>query len=131
VRDTVSAEPGDILLIATGRDARRRVHGRWNPFDPGLAGLDAECVPWLHAHDPAVLGSDGVSDVLPPNRHAWPMPVHQCLLAGMGVHLLDNLHLARLMEACASEERWEFMFAVLPLQIGGGTGSPVNPVAIF
>jgi kynurenine formamidase len=127
----VTTEPGDILLIATGRDARRRARGRWNPMDPGLAGLGPECVPWLHAHDPAVLGSDGVSDVLPGNRHAWPMPVHQCLLAGMGVHLLDNLHLGRLAEACARERRWEFMFVVLPLHVRGGTGSPVNPVAIF
>jgi kynurenine formamidase len=126
----VEVESGDLLLISTGRDARRGVRGAWNPMK-GLAGLDGECVPWLHAHDPALLGSDGVSDLLPPNPHAWPMPVHQCLLTGMGVHLLDNLHLGRLAEACANEERWEFMFVVLPLHIGGGTGSPVNPVAVF
>lgn len=127
----VAVEPGDILIVATGRDARREQHGPWDPNRVGLAGLDPECISWLHDHDPAVLGSDGVSDVLPANAHAWPIPVHQCLLVGMGVHLLDNLQLARLAAACASAQRWEFLFVVLPLQIGGGTGSPVNPVAVL
>ena len=124
-------ESGDLLLISTGRDARRAVHGPWDIGALGLAGLDPECVPWLHAHDPAVLGSDGVSDVLLSDDHKWPMPVHLCLLVGMGVHLLDNLRLGRLAAACAAQNRWEFLFVVSPLQIGGGTGSPVNPIAIL
>ena len=127
----VAVEAGDIVLVATGRDARRAEHGPWDPNNVGLAGLDAECIPWLGEHDPSVLGSDGVSDVLPANPHVWSMPVHQCLLVGMGVHLLDNLHLGRLATACAEQARWEFLFVVAPLQIGGGTGSPVNPTAIF
>lgn len=127
----VEVETGDLLLVATGRDARRAVHGPWDANTVGLAGLDAECVPWLSERDPSVLGSDGVSDVLPAHPHAWTMPVHQCLLVGMGVHLLDNLHLGRLAAACAERARWEFLFVVAPLQIGGGTGSPVNPIALF
>ena len=80
----------------------------------------------------AVLGSDGVSDPLPGNAAAgWPIPVHQCTLVAMGVHLLDNLDLSRLAAACAERERWEFLFAVAPLCVRGGTGSPVNPIAIF
>ena len=50
----------------------------------------------------AVLGCDGVSDPLPGNAApGWPIPVHQCCLVAMGVHLLDNLRLGRLAEACA------------------------------
>jgi kynurenine formamidase len=127
----VTPESGDIMLIATGRDARRAEHGPWSPNDPGLAGLHPECIPWLIERDPAVLGADGVSDVLPGNPHEWSMPVHQCLLVGMGVHLLDNLRLDRLAAACAAANRWEFLFTVAPLQIGGGTGSPVNPLAVL
>jgi kynurenine formamidase len=127
----IEHEPGDILLIATGRDARRAEHGPWNPDDPGLAGLDAECIPWLAERDVAALGSDGVSDVLPALAHRWSMPVHQCLLVGMGVHLLDNLRLDRLAAACRDAGRWDFLFVVAPLQIGGGTGSPANPIAIL
>jgi kynurenine formamidase len=125
-------EEGDVLLVATGRDARRAVHGPWDPNAVGLAGLDADCIPWLHERRIAVLGSDGVSDALPgPRIPGWPIPVHQCCLVAMGVHLLDNLALAELCEACAARRRYEFLLVVAPLRVEGGTGSPVNPIAVF
>jgi len=123
---------GDILLVATGRDARRAQHGPWDPNAVGLAGLDARCIPWLHERRIAVLGSDGVSDALPGGvTPGWPIPIHQCCLVGMGVHLLDNLALAELASACAERKRWEFLLTVAPLRVAGGTGSPVNPIAVF
>jgi kynurenine formamidase len=123
---------GDLLLVATGRDARRAARGAWDPNGEGLAGLDARCVPWLHERRIAVLGSDGVSDGLPGgSTPGWPLPLHQCCLVGMGVHLLDNLALAELAAACAERQRWEFLLTVAPLRVAGGTGSPVNPIAVF
>jgi len=128
----VRAEEGDVLLVSTGRDARRAAKGPRSPNGKGLAGLHPTCIPWLHERRIAVLGSDGISDGLPglavPD---WSVPVHQCCLVAMGVHLLDNLDLSRLSAACAERERWEFLFAVAPLRVRGGTGSPVNPIAIF
>ena len=32
---------------------------------------------------------------------------------------------------CEAEGRWEFLFVAAPLRVAGGTGSPLNPVAIF
>ena len=49
----------------------------------------------------------------------------------MGVHLLDNLRLDALMATCAREQRWEFLVTVAPLRVERGTGSPVNPLAMF
>jgi hypothetical protein len=49
----------------------------------------------------------------------------------MGVHLLDNLALLELSNACAARNRWEFLFVVAPLRIPGGTGSPLNPIALL
>jgi len=123
---------GDLLLVSTGRDARRAARGPWNPNGEGLAGLDARCIPWLHERRIAVLGSDGVSDGLPgAATPGWPLPLHQCCLVGMGVHLLDNLALAELAAACAERKRWQFLLTVAPLRVAGGTGSPVNPIAFF
>jgi len=125
-------EQGDILLVSTGRDARRKKHGPWDPTIGGLAGLDPRCIPWLDERGVAVLGCDGVSDPLPASGIAgWPLPIHQCCLVGMGVHLLDNLALDELASACAERSRWEFLLVVAPLRIAGGTGSPVNPIAIL
>ena len=123
---------GDVLLVATGRDARRAEHGVWEPVSGGLAGLHPECIPWLFERRISVLGSDGISDPLPNNdAEGWPIPVHQCCLVAMGVHLLDNLQLGRLMAACAERGRWSFLFTAAPLRIERATGSPLNPVAIF
>jgi hypothetical protein len=36
-----------------------------------------------------------------------------------------------LAETAARLNRWEFMFIVNPLPVPGGTGGPVNPIAIF
>jgi kynurenine formamidase len=128
----VRVAEGDVLLVATGRDARRAARGPWHPVEEGLAGLHPECIPWLHARGVAVLGCDGVSDPLPGNAASgWPIPVHQCCLVAMGVHLLDNLRLDRLAEACARHARWEFLLCVAPLRVEGGTGSPVNPIAVL
>ena len=128
----VTVSEGDILLVATGRDARRAKHGPWVPFDDGMAGLHPECIPWLHERGVAVLGGDGISDVFPgPEIPGWIMPVHQCTLVAMGVHLLDNLRLDGLCEACAEHKQYAFQFIVAPLRVEQGTGSPCNPIAVL
>lgn len=131
-KQNVRVREGDILLVATGRDARREALGRWHPLEQGLAGLHHECLPWLHRRGIAVLGSDCVSDVVPLQPGSgWGMPIHQVTLVAMGVHLLDNLFLGDLMKACAELSQYEFLFTVAALRIEGGTGSPVNPIALL
>ncbi len=127
----VRVEPGDILFVGTGRSRRRLAEGP-GAFSDGMAGLDAECVPWLRDRDVAVLGSDGISDALGgETTPGWPMPIHQCVLAGMGVHLIDNADLVALSDVCAAEGRWSFLLTVAPLRLIGGTGCVVNPLAVF
>ena len=130
-QQNVHVEEGDILLVATGRDARRDSTGAWDPMSEGLAGLDASCIPWLHERGIAVLGSDGGSDALPSGVEGWAMPFHQILIVAMGVHLIDNMQLGRLMAACAERDRWEFLLTIAPLRLERGTASPINPLAIF
>jgi hypothetical protein len=52
-------------------------------------------------------------------------------IVALGLHLMDNLDLDSLSAACAEEARWEFLLAVAPLVLRRGTGSPVNPIAVF
>jgi kynurenine formamidase len=49
----------------------------------------------------------------------------------MGVLLLDYLQFEDLGRACEEAGRWEFLCVTAPLRITGGTGSPVNPLAIL
>jgi kynurenine formamidase len=128
----VEIQAGDILFVSTGRDARRAAQGMWNPFSPGLVGMGPECIPWLAERDLALLGTDGISDPLPPHDDTeWPFPIHQTLISGMGIHLIDNLALAELTAACRREGRWAFFVSVLPLRLPRATGCPVNPIAIL
>lgn len=124
----VEVRPGDVLLVAWGREARKEAR---KGFD-GFSGLHPECLPWLHEREVAVLGSDGISDPMPfLGTPGWPFPVHQIGITAIGLHLIDNVALARLGEACARAGRWEFLFTMAPLRIPRGTGCPVNPVAVL
>ena len=130
-RAGVVVRSGDALLVSTGRDARRRALGPWSPF-AGLAGLHPECLPWLADHEVAVLCGDGISDILPPDfTSGWAFPIHQCAIAGMGLHLIDNLALDALADACMEASRWEFLFSVAPLRAEQATGCADNPVAVL
>jgi len=120
---------GDIVLIRTGRWARRSSRGPWS--ENQYAGLHASCAKWLKVHDIAVLGSDAASDVFPSGIEGVEAPVHQFMLVCLGVPILDNLEMETLSEAANARHRWEFLLTVAPLAVQGGTGSPINPIAIF
>lgn len=121
---------GDILFVRTGRHRRREVHGGW-PYYAGLAGLHHDCVGWLSERRVAVLGSDGGSDVVPSPFEGVVLPVHALTLVALGMQLLDNLNLDDLARVCAEQGRWEYLLTVAPLRLSGGTGSAVNPIALF
>jgi len=126
----VRVEPGDILFVRTGRWALRDARGPWDPRQQA-AGLDAACLPWLHARGVAALGCDGVSDVVPSRIEGLGLPIHTVAIVAMGLHLIDNLELEPLAKACAEEKRWEFLLTLAPLVLFRGTASPLNPIALF
>jgi kynurenine formamidase len=126
----VKIEKGDIVFIRTGRWARRAEKGPWQ-LNGHAAGLHASCARWLKQRDVAMLGSDGVSDVMPSQVPGVVQPIHQLTLVGMGVNLFDNTDLEALAAACNQRKRWTFMISANPLAIAGGTGSPINPIATF
>jgi kynurenine formamidase len=121
---------GDVLLIRTGRWERVRQKGQWN-FLEQAAGSHASLARWLKARDVAVIGSDGVNDVMPSGVEALVNPLHELVLVSLGMPLLDNLDLDPLAREVRQKGRWTFLFVGLPLRVPGGTGSPLNPLAIF
>ncbi|MDB5451006.1 MAG: Cyclase [Phenylobacterium sp.] len=124
----VTVGKGDLLMVRLGRDVRRAAMA-----DQAVPGLDPRVVAWLHERQVAVLGGDGVHDPIPSGvvHRDWAMPIHMLGLAGMGLHLMDNLDLEPLAGVCAELGRWAFQLVAAPLRIAGGTGSPLNPIAIF
>lgn len=121
---------GDAVLVRCGRTRRRAELGAWDP-GTACAGLHVDAVPLLAERGIALLGGDGDNDVRPSPVAGVHSPVHTLAVAAMGVPLLDNLDLEALSAATAGAGRYEFLLVVAPLDIPGGTGSPVNPVAVL
>ncbi|MEV6669086.1 cyclase family protein [Streptomyces sp. NPDC051162] len=121
---------GDAVLLRVGRFRRRRELGAWNP-DAAGAGFHVDAMPLLAERGIALLGSDGDNDVRPSPVEGVRSPVHALAVTAMGVPLLDNLDLEALSSGAAGAGRHAFLFVVAPLNIPGGTGSPVNPVAVL
>jgi hypothetical protein len=42
-----------------------------------------------------------------------------------------NTNLEAVAEAAAARKRWEFLLTGAPLPVRNGTGSPINPIAVF
>jgi hypothetical protein len=78
-----------------------------------------------------MVGNDAASDVKPSGFKDIVEPVHQLLLVAMGAPIFDNCDLEALSATCSNRKRWGFMLSAAPLAVPGGTGSPLNPVAIF
>jgi kynurenine formamidase len=128
--EEVTVQEGDILLIRTGHARRLAELGPWNTAQ-AKAGLHPTVMPLVAERGIAALGSDGNSDTAPSSTEGVGFPIHVLAIAAMGIHLLDYLQFEDLRATCASARRWEFLFVAAPLVIAGGTGSPVNPIAVF
>jgi kynurenine formamidase len=126
----VKAMAGDALLLRWGRWTRRRALGRW-PVNDAMAGLDNSVIPWLKARDIAILGWETPDYAPHPPGDLPRSSLHNFALTILGIHLLDRADFDALSDAAAARNRWEFMLTIAPLPIPNGTGSPVNPIAVF
>ncbi len=95
----------------------------WASSDPGTRPVSERNV--------AALGSDGNNDTAPSSTDGVDFPIHVLAINAMGIHLLDYLQFEDLRAACERTGRWEFLLVAVPLRIAGGTGSPINPIAVF
>jgi kynurenine formamidase len=126
----VRVSAGDILLCRTGHQRRRRELGAWDAAHL-KTGLDPRAMTWVSERQVSAMGSDGDSDTVPSVVEQVDYPVHVLAMCAMGVVLMDCLNLDDLAQACAEERRWEFLLTVAPLVLSRGTGTPVNPIAVF
>jgi kynurenine formamidase len=125
----VAVEAGDALLVYSGRETLvRDSKAAYGSAADSRPGLHTSCARFIRDRDVSILGWDMMD--ARPDKAGHPWPVHG-VLYNYGVALLDNALLEPLAQACAEERRYEFMFVALPLKVPRGTGSPVNPIALF
>ena len=126
----VRVDSGDILLVRTGHAHRLADLGPWDTTKAEV-GLHPGAARFLADRGVAALGSDGNNDTAPSTTEGVAFPIHVLALNAMGIHLLDYLQFEDLVPQCEEAARWEFLFVAAPLKIEGGTGSPLNPIAIL
>jgi kynurenine formamidase len=125
----VKVQAGDVMIIRTGRWARRDKLGAWPVKD--LAGLHMSCARWMHQRDVAILGGDDAQDVLPSRVEGVSQPIHALCIVAMGMPIFDNLDLELVSAEAAKRKRWEFLVTASPAAVPGATGSVLNPIATF
>jgi kynurenine formamidase len=126
----VKVSPGDAIFVRTGRWARRAALGPW-VVARNAAGLHASIAPWLKERGVSFLGGDAAQDVVPSLVEGINLPVHTLAITALGIDILDNQDLEAVADLAAKLNRWEFMVTIAPVPVTGGTGFPVNALAIF
>jgi kynurenine formamidase len=121
--------PGDALIFRWGRWSREAKPGELSTQES--AGLDNSVLPWLKKRDISLLGWETPGYAPAPEGDVPGLAIHNMVPTILGAHILDRCDLEALSEAAATRNRWDFMLILAPLAIPNGTGSPVNPIAMF
>ena len=127
----VRVEPGDVILLYTGRWKQRAARGPW-PTSEGVAGYHADVAYFMKERGVAFIGHDMWNDVYPHEfSDGVRLPLHRLALASLGTGIFDNLDFEEVVEVARRLGRYEFLFTAAPLRIEQGMGSPINPIATF
>jgi kynurenine formamidase len=114
---------GDVVLFRMGYDTIYRDPDTY--LQMPIPGPDPATARELVKAGVVATGSDTMPYEAAPGDE--PMQVHAELIPKAGVFIFEMLDLRELSE----ESPREFLFVALPLRIAGGTGSPINPVALL
>ena len=127
----VRVEPGDVILLHTGRWKRRAALGPW-PSSDGVAGYHSDVAYFMKERGVSFIGHDMWNDAFP---HEYSddvrLPLHHLALVSLGVWIFDNLDFDDVADVARELGRYEFLFTAAPLRIEKGMGSPLNPIATF
>jgi kynurenine formamidase len=128
----VEIKRGDFVIVRTGQMERCLKAREWGGYAGGDApGVKFENCYWCQEKEIAGICSDtwGV-EVRPNETKEANQPWHWVVIPAMGLTMGEIFYLKDLAEGCADDKVYEFFFCAPPLVITGGTGSPINPMAI-
>jgi kynurenine formamidase len=127
----VRPEPGDVVLVRTGQMTHLKARDRQAYTFGEQPGLATGTIRWMRRHDVAAVATDTMAmEVYPCEDPAVLFPVHMIQLRDMGLLQGQNFDLEELAAHCASDGVYEMLLVANPEPVTGGTGAPVNPVAV-
>ncbi len=124
----------DILIIRTGWIGSfyyTPADDFYRDFlEPGLT-YSPELVQWFQDMEIPNLVTDTIAnEVTVDPESGIVLPLHVALMRNLGVTLAEITLLDKLADDCAEDGQWDFLYSAGPLKVFGGTGAPVNPIAI-
>ena len=124
-KQNVTLQPGDVVMLRTGRMRLWPDHDKYLIDEPGL---NVEGAQYLAEEGKCIaIGGDNVAlEQLPSADPDSYLPVHCYLFSVVGVVIIEVL----MLEELAREKVYEFAFFGAPLRLRGSTGSPMRPFAI-
>jgi len=126
--------PRDVLVVRTGWIGsfyRRSREEFFKDFlEPGLTYSPA-LVRWFQEMEiPNLVTDTMANEVTFDPETGIAIPLHAALMRNLGVTLTEIAWLDDLAADCAADRQYDFLYAAAPLKVVGGTGAPVNPLAI-
>lgn len=123
-RQGTELQPGDVVMVRTGRMRHWPDPSTYLPREPGLTRDGAT---YLAEAGAALIGSDNIAlEQLPSQDPDNWMTVHTYLLAEAGIPMAEVVYL----EELAAEEIYEFAFVGANLKLRGATAGPIRPLAL-
>lgn len=127
-RANVCPREGDVVLVGSGWGRKFEDPGAFLGRNSGVPGPTEEAARWLADKGVRATGAETIAyEQIKPEVGHGLLPVHRLLLFECGINIIEVMKL----ETLAAEGLVEFLFVLAPLNILGGTGSPVRPLAII
>jgi kynurenine formamidase len=140
----INVKEADVLLLRLGAIELYYESGKGayydeykNTFDgsvvldePGPTYTD-ELAEWFAENEIALYGTDSISgEQTISDETGTRGSLHPALIRDQGVVISELNWLRELAADCADDGKYVFCYMSSPLKISGGTGSPVNPIAL-
>lgn len=120
----VSLEPGDVVLVRTGRMAVLEDAAAYMDNPPGI-GMEAARF-LVEEAGAMIVGADNLSlEAFPSELGDDYVPVHTYLLGEQGAPILELVNL----EGLSRDRIWEFAFIGGSLKLRGADAAPIRPLA--
>ncbi|HEV7649761.1 MAG TPA: cyclase family protein [Actinophytocola sp.] len=119
-------ESGDAVLFRTGWLGAYDELGAETFEGDSRPGIGREVAEWLVDGEACAVGADTAAVEVVPGEDGTMMPLHLELLRNQGLPLIELL----VLDELAAAGHFEFLLALNPLPVVGGTGGPLAPIAV-
>jgi len=120
----VELQPGDVVLLRTGRMQNYEQAAQFMANSPGLGMAAATYL--AEEGEAMIIGADNLSfEAFPSEVKGNYVPVHTYLLTQVGVPIMELVNLEKL----AAAEVYEFAFVGGSLKLRGADAAPLRPLA--